>query len=169
MTGKEQKEEHEKEPFPGKIFVIQWWRRSKTYDSAVCGYVFNDPDQNNGFEDGSYHRIHIDQPFNLNNVQDRTMVSTGCSQIKLGVRCPPSTFSDHEIDSLTNSDEDTIKLWSIRCKVLNKEILKLKCLGGTNPNSPRHAEMLKCRDDLDVAKEILQASKARLAQAQVLQ
>ena len=102
------------------------------------------------------------------------MVSTGCSPIKLGVR-RPSTISDYEYetvyvrDSLTNSDEDTIKRWSIRCKVLNWEILKLKCLGGTNPNSPRHAEMLKCRDDLDKAEETLQASKERLAQAQELQ
>ena len=43
-TGKKQKEDQEEEPFPGESFVIQWWRQSKTYDSAVCGYVFNDPD-----------------------------------------------------------------------------------------------------------------------------
>ena len=47
--------------------------------------------------------------------------------------------------------------------------MKLLCLGGTNPNSSFHAEMLKCRDNLDETEESMQKLKARLAVAQELQ
>ena len=48
----------------------------------------------------------------------------------------------------------------MRCSALNREILKLGCLGGNNPNNPHHAEMQKCQEALKEVKECQREFKA---------
>ena len=82
------------------LYTLQRRRQSITRNGAICGYVFDDIDQEDPCEDGSFHHVHLDQTLNLNKLQEGCVVSTiaaraGSSQILLGVRSTPE-ISDQE-------------------------------------------------------------------------
>ena len=120
----EEKEEQQKDTHPsGEMYTLRWWRRSTSRDTAVCGYVFNDPDGE--CPDGSYHRIHLDQTLDLDNLQEGSVVSTIASEegsvpIRLGVRKKPILSTE-----TCEQEEDEVKRLEMYCNKYTATVTKL--------------------------------------------